>query len=128
MFMHENTKLLSRKEVRLHTLLTFFAEVGGYLGMLVGGNVLLYITSASKWILHPKKKLKELKEKYRDGAAVVVGEGEAVVVGEGEAVVVGEGAAVVVGVVPEVSVPPQTETVIKDCVTKSLGTPDSQSS
>ena len=118
--MHENTKLLSRKEVRLHTLLTFFAEVGGYLGMLVGGNVLLYITSASKWILHPKKKLKELKEKYRDGAAVVVG--------EGEAVVVGEGAAVVVGVVPGVSVPPQTETAIKDCNAKSLGTPASQSS
>ena len=119
MFMHENTKLLSRKEVRLHTLWTFFAEIGGYLGMLVGGNVLLYITSASKWILQPKKKLKELKEKYRDGAAVVVG--------EGEAVVVGEGAAVVVGVVPGVSVPPQAETAIKDCNTKSLGTPASRS-
>ena len=105
--MEENTQVLSRKEVRLYTLLTFFAEVGGYLGMLVGGNVLLYITSASKWILHPKKKLKELKEKYRDGAAVVVG--------EGAAVDVGEGAAVVVGVVPL-----QTETAIKDCNIKSL--------
>ena len=36
MHMPENTKVLIRKEVKLYTLLNFFAEVGGYLGLLLG--------------------------------------------------------------------------------------------
>ena len=56
--MPENTKVLIRKEVRLYTLLNFFAEVGGYLGLLLGESLLSYIIAASKWMLIFARKLK----------------------------------------------------------------------
>ena len=56
--MPENTKVLIRKEVRLYTLLNFFAEVGGYLGLLLGESLLSYIIAASKGMLIFAKNLK----------------------------------------------------------------------
>ena len=56
-YMPENT-ILFRKEVRLYTLLNFFAEVGGYLGLLLGESLLSYIIAASKWMLIFARKLK----------------------------------------------------------------------
>ena len=56
--MPENTKVLIRKEVRLYTLLNFFAEVGGYLGLLLGESLLSYIITVSKWMLIFARKLK----------------------------------------------------------------------
>ena len=55
--MPENTKVLFRKEIRLYTLLNFFAEVGGYLGLLLGESLLSYIIAASNWILIFCKKI-----------------------------------------------------------------------
>ena len=57
-YMPQNTKVLFRKEVRLYTLLNFFAEVGGYLGLLLGESLLSYIIAASKWMLIFARKLK----------------------------------------------------------------------
>ena len=57
-YMPENTKVLIRKEVRLYTLLNFFAEVGGYLGLLLGESLLSYIIAASKWMQMFARKLK----------------------------------------------------------------------
>ena len=57
-YMPENTKVLIRKEVRLYTLLNFFAEVGGYLGLLLGESLLSYIIAASKWMQIFSRKLK----------------------------------------------------------------------
>ena len=57
--MPENTKFLFRKEVRLYTLLNFFAEVGGYLGLLLGESLISYIITMSKWIHVIGKKLKD---------------------------------------------------------------------
>ena len=48
--MHENSKVLLRKEVKLYTLINFFAEVGGYLGLLLGESLISYIISISKWV------------------------------------------------------------------------------
>ena len=56
--MPENTKVLIRKEVRLYTLLNFFGEVGGYLGLLLGESLLFYIIAASKWMQIFARKLK----------------------------------------------------------------------
>ena len=58
LYMPENTKVLSRKEVRLYTLLNFFAEVGGYLGLLLGESLLSYIIATSKWMLIFARKMK----------------------------------------------------------------------
>ena len=57
--MPENTKVLIRKEVRLYTLLNFFAEVGGYLGLLLGESLISYITIVSKWVHLIGKKVKD---------------------------------------------------------------------
>ena len=67
--MPESTKVLFRKEVRLYTLLNFFAEVGGYLGLLLGESLLSYIIASSKWILILARKLKA-KCKKVDGQEV----------------------------------------------------------
>ena len=58
LLMPENTKVLIRKEVRLYTLLNFFGEVGGYLGLLLGESLISYIIAASKCILIFARKLK----------------------------------------------------------------------
>ena len=65
-YMPEKTKVLFRKEVRLYTLLNFFAEVGGYLGLLLGESLLSYIIAASKWMLVFARKLKAKCKKVDD--------------------------------------------------------------
>ena len=47
---YEPSNVLVREEVRLYTLINFFAEVGGYLGLLLGESLLSYIITTSKWI------------------------------------------------------------------------------
>ena len=56
--MPQNTKTLVRKEVRLYTAINFFAEVGGYLGLLLGESLISYLIVSSKWIQIIHKKLK----------------------------------------------------------------------
>ena len=46
----EPSKVLVREEVKLYTLVNFFAEVGGYLGLLLGESLLSYIITTSKWV------------------------------------------------------------------------------
>ena len=46
----EPSNVLVREEVQLYTLINFFAEVGGYLGLLLGESLLSYIITSSKWI------------------------------------------------------------------------------
>ena len=43
-------KVLVRKEVKLYTIINFFAEVGGYLGLLLGESLLSYVIITSKWV------------------------------------------------------------------------------
>ena len=56
--MPQETKTLVRKEVRLYTAINFFAEVGGYLGLLLGESLISYLIISSKWIQIIYKKLK----------------------------------------------------------------------
>ena len=55
----EPSNVLVREEVQLYTLINFFAEVGGYLGLLLGESLISYIILISKWIHVIGKKLKE---------------------------------------------------------------------
>ena len=57
--MHANPKVLVRREVKLYTLINFFAETGGYLGLLLGESLVSYILMISKWVHVIGKKLKE---------------------------------------------------------------------
>ena len=57
--MHKNPKVLVRREVKLYTVINFFAEVGGYLGLLLGESLVSYIIMISKWVHIIGKKLKE---------------------------------------------------------------------
>ena len=52
-------KVLVREEVKLYTLMNFFAEVGGYLGLLLGESLLSYLITASKWFKTLQTKFKE---------------------------------------------------------------------
>ena len=56
--MPQDTKTLVRKEVRLYTAVNFFAEVGGYLGLLLGESLISYLIISSKWIQIIYQKLK----------------------------------------------------------------------
>ena len=44
------TKVLFRNEVRLYTITNLFAEVGGYLGLLLGESILSYLVMGSHLI------------------------------------------------------------------------------
>ena len=57
--MPQKPKVLVRREVKLYTAINFFAEVGGYLGLLLGESLIAYIIMVSKWINVIGKKLKE---------------------------------------------------------------------
>ena len=57
--MYKKPKVLVRREVKLYTLINFFAEVGGYLGLLLGESLVSYIFVISKWVHLIGKKLKE---------------------------------------------------------------------
>ena len=46
----KHMKVLVREEVKLYTLINFFAEVGGYLGLLLGESLLSYIFTTSRWV------------------------------------------------------------------------------
>ena len=59
-------KVLVREEVKLYTLINFFAEVGGYLGLLLGESLLSYLMTASKWFQSLKRKFKEHCGKAED--------------------------------------------------------------
>ena len=48
-----------REEVKLYTIINFFAEVGGYLGLLLGESLLSYLITATKWFQTLKRKFKE---------------------------------------------------------------------
>ena len=52
-------KVLVRKEVKLYTLVNFFAEVGGYLGLLLGESLFSYLITASNWFAILRRKFKE---------------------------------------------------------------------
>ena len=56
---NENPKVLVRREVKLYTAINFFAEVGGYLGLLLGESLISYIVTISKWVHLIGKKLKD---------------------------------------------------------------------
>ena len=57
--LHEHTKVLIKEEVELYTIINFFAEVGGYLGLLLGESLLSYLITTSKWFQILGRKLKE---------------------------------------------------------------------
>ena len=58
-FMPPKPTVLVRREVKLYTAINFFAEVGGYLGLLLGESLIAYILVISKWIHVIGKKLKD---------------------------------------------------------------------
>ena len=58
-FMPPKPTVLGRREVKLYTAINFFAEVGGYLGLLLGESLIAYILVISKWIHVIGKKLKD---------------------------------------------------------------------
>ena len=55
----QHTPILLREEVELYTLVNFFAEVGGYLGLLLGESLISYIITTTKWFQSLRRKLKE---------------------------------------------------------------------
>ena len=57
--MPPNTKVLVREEVELYTLTNFFAEIGGYLGLLLGESLISYLMTASTWFQIIRRKIKE---------------------------------------------------------------------
>ena len=57
--MAQHTNVLIREEVELYTLINFFAEVGGYLGLLLGESLISYLMTASTWFQILRRKLKE---------------------------------------------------------------------
>ena len=61
------TKLLVREEVHLYTIVNVFADIGGYLGLLLGESLISYILMGSNWIqkfLHIfKAKFGKIKDK-----------------------------------------------------------------
>ena len=64
--MPQQTKLLVRKEVQLFTLINVFAEIGGYLGLLLGESILSYILIGSNWMQKIIKTCKEKNWKLND--------------------------------------------------------------
>ena len=44
------TKVLLRKEIELYTISSFFADIGGYLGLLLGESLVSYFLLVVKWV------------------------------------------------------------------------------
>ena len=63
----QHMKVLVREEVELYTLINFFAEVGGYLGLLLGESILSYLITASTWFQSLITKFKERCRKADEG-------------------------------------------------------------
>ena len=55
----QNLKVVTRREVKLYTHVNFFAEVGGYLGLLLGESLISYIIMVSQCFRLIGQKLKE---------------------------------------------------------------------
>ena len=56
-FVPSHSKVLIRKEVKLYTFTNFFAEVGGYLGLLVGESMVSYLLMSINWLEVIKKRI-----------------------------------------------------------------------
>ena len=63
--MPQKPKVFERREVKLYTPINFFAEVGGYLGLLLGESLISYIIIITK-LVHVIGKI--LKNKCRKKA------------------------------------------------------------
>ena len=57
-----NAKVLVRTEIKLYTLASFFADFGGYLGLLLGESLVSYLLRASRWI----KRLKQSQISFKN--------------------------------------------------------------
>ena len=44
------TKVLVREEIKLYTFSSFWADVGGYLGLLLGESIVSYVLLGANWI------------------------------------------------------------------------------
>ena len=44
------TKLLVRNEIKLYTLASFFSDVGGFLGLLLGESLVSYVLLCTNWL------------------------------------------------------------------------------
>ena len=58
LIMPKRPKVLARREMKLYTPIHFFADVGGYLGLLLGESLISYIVIMTKLIHVIGKKLK----------------------------------------------------------------------
>ena len=58
-YLPDHMAVLVREEVKLYTLINFFAEVGGYLGLLLGESLISYLIITSNWFQILGRKLKE---------------------------------------------------------------------
>ena len=47
---YSKTKVLHRNEIELYTISSFFADIGGYLGLLLGESLVSYFLLVVKWI------------------------------------------------------------------------------
>ena len=56
-YVPHHSKVLIRKEVKLYTFTNFFAEVGGYLGLLVGESMVSYLLMSIDWLEVIKKRI-----------------------------------------------------------------------
>ena len=56
-FVPHHSKVLIRKEVKLYIFTNFFAEVGGYLGLLLGESMFSYLLMSINWLEVIKKKI-----------------------------------------------------------------------
>ena len=57
--MPKQPKVLVRREMKLYTPINFFADVGGYLGLLLGESLISYIIIITKLIHLIGKKLRD---------------------------------------------------------------------
>ena len=61
-----NTVVLVRKEIQLYTLASFFADFGGYLGLLLGESLVSYLLRVAHWIKKLKQKYQHKKIAYKN--------------------------------------------------------------
>ena len=69
-FVPHHSKVLIRKEVKLYTFTNFFAEVGGYLGLLVGESMVSYLLMSITWLEVIMKKIAAKCQGHGDERAV----------------------------------------------------------
>ena len=56
-FVPNHSKVLIRKEIKLYTFTNFFAEVGGYLGLLLGESMFSYLIMSINWLEVIRKRI-----------------------------------------------------------------------